>query len=318
MCRTKNELPKVAVLMSTYNGEKYLREQIESILNQKNVLVHLFIRDDGSTDGTKRILVDYQGLGNVHVDYSENIGCGESFWQLMCTCSGFDYYAFSDQDDVWLEDKLVRAIRIINERADKGKPTLYCANFWLVDEKLRELEQERIFGLGKLGKDNLIVTNLRACGNSMVWTDELHRIIVSKNNKRNIKITFHDLWVEFFAAMVGDIIIDEKRVLLYRQHRENTSGGSYISNKSSWIKKRLKYIAENRLFGTYEKRHYDELRAKYCLENYTEYLSDERIEALAKVINYRKSVKDTIVLLGSSVCKNTPFKVKVRVLMHRI
>lgn len=93
----------ITVLMSTYNGEKYLKEQLDSILNQEQVDLKLLIRDDGSTDGTVNILKEYE---NSHTNikwYSGlNLGCGKSFFQLVLDAPKSDYYAFVDQDDVWV------------------------------------------------------------------------------------------------------------------------------------------------------------------------------------------------------------------------
>ena len=92
----------VAVLMSTYNGENYIKEQIESIFNQKGVIVKLYVRDDGSKDRTLEILKDY----NVNLEKGTNIGYIKSFMWLIKNVPFADYYALADQDDVWDEDKL--------------------------------------------------------------------------------------------------------------------------------------------------------------------------------------------------------------------
>ena len=97
---------QVAVLMSTYNGEKYIRDQIDSILSQIKVNVTLFIRDDGSTDSTVKIITQYtEKYSNIKFWVGENIGVGNSFMQLLYSLTDeFDYYAFSDQDDIWLNE----------------------------------------------------------------------------------------------------------------------------------------------------------------------------------------------------------------------
>lgn len=106
--------PTVSVLMSTYNGAKYIREQIDSILNQKDVNVELLIRDDGSSDNTAEICKEYQKKNtNIRFYQGENIGVGKSFMELLKKAPEADYYSFSDQDDVWLEDKLSRAVKMI-------------------------------------------------------------------------------------------------------------------------------------------------------------------------------------------------------------
>ena len=101
-------MDKVAILMSTYNGEKYLDEQIGSILAQEGVDVTLYIRDDGSSDRTAEIIKYYcKRYHNVSFTQGENLGVGNSFMQLVYDAKDvYDYYAFADQDDIWLRDKL--------------------------------------------------------------------------------------------------------------------------------------------------------------------------------------------------------------------
>ena len=106
----------ILVLMSTYNGEKYLKEQIDSILAQKNVEVTIQVRDDGSTDGTIRILEEYQKCGKLNWYSSTNMGPAKSFLDLVYNAPlKYDYYAFCDQDDYWKEDKLYKAIETVSE-----------------------------------------------------------------------------------------------------------------------------------------------------------------------------------------------------------
>ena len=108
--------PRVSVLMSTYNGEKYLHEQINSILGQQGVEIHLLIRDDGSSDGTVEICKEYAKKYNQITFYQgENLGVGKSFLDLLKHAPDADYYSFADQDDVWLEDKIIRAVTMIKK-----------------------------------------------------------------------------------------------------------------------------------------------------------------------------------------------------------
>ena len=132
-------MDKVYVLMSTYNGDKYLKEQLESILDQKNINVSIFIRDDGSTDNTEMIIKSFcDNHNNIHYFSGENIGYGKSFMELIKNVpNDAEYYAFSDQDDVWKLDKLISAIQAIREISE---PALYCALPEYVDQNLVPLE----------------------------------------------------------------------------------------------------------------------------------------------------------------------------------
>ena len=95
--------------MSTYNGEKYLSQQIDSILNQKEIDVHLFIRDDGSYDNTWKLLEEYkQKYEKINIISAKNVGVGNSFMNLLYSVPNiYDYYAFSDQDDIWEPNKII-------------------------------------------------------------------------------------------------------------------------------------------------------------------------------------------------------------------
>lgn len=117
---------KFEILMSTYNGEKYLREQLDSILAQTNVNVHITIRDDGSSDGTADILDDYQEkYPNKITVYSKgNIrkGYAKSFIELLkLAIPDADYYAFADQDDVWLPEKCYVAAKKLEKCSNEVK-----------------------------------------------------------------------------------------------------------------------------------------------------------------------------------------------------
>ena len=110
-------MKKVFVILSAYNGERYLREQVESILAQTGVEVTLLIRDDGSQDGTPGIMKDIQAVNaNVRCVYGENIGFRCSFYNMLLESDDtYDYYAFSDQDDVWDADKLSHAVELLEQ-----------------------------------------------------------------------------------------------------------------------------------------------------------------------------------------------------------
>ena len=101
---------RIAILMSTYNGASYLKEQIDS-LEKQDVPVDIFIRDDGSTDKTIDILKKYQSKPNVHIEYGINLGYKKSFMTLLMKVNDYDYYAFCDQDDIWLPNKISCAVK---------------------------------------------------------------------------------------------------------------------------------------------------------------------------------------------------------------
>ena len=307
---------KVCVLMSTYNGERYLKEQIDSILNQKNVDIKLLIRDDGSKDSTVSIIKEYQKKTDNIVElypFKCNIGFAESFWELLLNAPKADFYAFADQDDFWLDEKLSTAVEYLEK---KTIPCLYASNFWLVDENLKKIEQEPLFTMEAVRPENLIITNTRACGNTMVWNRKLQELVLLHPEKEMIT-TYHDIRLEFMAAMLGEFYIDLNRTILYRQHTNNVSGGSVTASKKYWLKGRWKQVRK-RLFGSEEEKHYEEYRAKIFLKNYRPYLSEEKINYLNSVINYRKNINKTFELLKSNVCEGVAIRIKIRILLHKV
>ena len=101
----------IAIMLSTYNGEKYIRKQLDSLVNQSyKAYMKVFVRDDGSTDNTLSILEEYIEKINLTIIKGENVGPGKSFWKLFMNQNiNADYYAFCDQDDIWDSDKLKKA-----------------------------------------------------------------------------------------------------------------------------------------------------------------------------------------------------------------
>ena len=116
---------RVQVLLSTYNGQKYLKELMDSVLNQDFPNLEILVRDDGSTDKTLHILEKYSGLKNVQILQGKNIGVVRSFFALLeASPPDAEYIAFCDQDDVWKEDKVSRAVGILEKHGD-NTPIMY-------------------------------------------------------------------------------------------------------------------------------------------------------------------------------------------------
>ena len=220
---------QVAVLMSTYNGEKYIREQIDSILSQIKVNVTLFIRDDGSTDSTVKIITQYtEKYSNIKLWVGENIGVGNSFMQLLYSLTDeFDYYSFSDQDDIWLNEKLERAIEKISKNT---VPTLYVSNQILVDKNGRKL------GMRYVQKPDLsymqTLSNNKATGCTMLWNKALNDRLTDINarpSKILLDNRIHDVWISAVAGLIGEIVYDQNGYILYRQHENNVVGVKKIT-----------------------------------------------------------------------------------------
>lgn len=231
------KIHNIVVAMSTYNGELYIQEQIDSILEQKNVKVDLFVRDDDSKDKTLEILKTYaKKRNNIHFIKGENLGVGNSFMELLYSIGcQYDYYAFADQDDVWLPDKLNQGIAKIE---DSDKPRLYVSNQILVDKDLNMLKMRFEVPPGVSFKQILCQNQVSGC--TMIWNRKMQELLVNANrrpSKELLKNRIHDVWVAMVASVAGKIIYDENSYILYRQHENNVVGVKKNSIIKQWMKK---------------------------------------------------------------------------------
>lgn len=212
---------RIAVIVSTFNGEKYLDEQMQSILAQHfsmPVEMSIFVRDDGSTDGTCSLLSKYMG-SNFEVIKGENRGVCASFLSaLEFVPDSFDYIALCDQDDVWHDDKLDRAISVLSD-CDHSVPQLYCSEYIFCDAELNPIGRS---SLNKRGVcfDNLLFENV-CSGNTMVMNRTLRRLASALGGDG---VYCHDWWLAQLAAAIGVIHYDRKFYSLdYRRIGENAS-----------------------------------------------------------------------------------------------
>ena len=214
---TDSQKNTITVLMSTYHGEKYLTEQIESIINQKDVNVNLFVRDDGSTDKTLTILRQYQEKGALTFYTGDNLGPQRSFLQLLQHAPKCDYYAFADQDDVWLSDKLSTGIESLKEHEDG--PALYFSQTQLTDADLHPIPSVVIHPHLTFG-EMLIYKFIGGC--TMIMNNALRTTV---GNYVPAKMPMHDLWI-YSIALAADayVVFDPNPHILYRQHGNNTIG----------------------------------------------------------------------------------------------
>lgn len=225
--------PSVAVIMSTFNGENYLKEQIESILNQINVDVSIFIRDDGSTDNTINIIEEYIRNGaKIDLEIGENCGPGSSFMRkLYSSPDSFEYYSYSDQDDIWLPDKLSRSIYCLRE----NKKQLYMSNLMCIDKDGNEIGL-RNTDIPNINPYSILCSN-ETNGCTMVFTNQFYRILTDKS-KRPDEILFsarcHDTWTAIIGVFMDAFVYDYNFTMLYRQHDNNVVGAT---NKYGFRKK---------------------------------------------------------------------------------
>lgn len=274
---------KIAVLMSTYNGEKYIDEQIESIISQNGEFeLELFVRDDGSTDQTIQILKKYENLGVLKYYEGTNKGPALSFLELLKKYKGYDYYAFSDQDDYWKQGKLKAAI---NRLGLNKVPTLYFSNAEIVDSRLEYL------GSNVYKKScNLSIETISCAGGilgcTVVVNSSLAKFIQKYQEPKNIKM--HDFYIaEVCLALGGKIIYDSDSHIKYRQHDDNVVG--VAKGKLNAIKDRIQKIILKNEVGI-------DNQAKEILDIYGENIKEEERKWLEKVATYNDSIINRIKL----------------------
>lgn len=208
---------KVQVLLSTYNGERYVQDLVESVLNQSEVEVELLIRDDGSTDKTRPIL---QSLADKHskikLIFGDNIGVVGSFFELLKVSNGAHYYAFADQDDIWKPEKLSAAVQLLKQ-IDTDIPTMYYSKLEFVDENLHHIgfSSNPVYS----GFNNALVQN-QATGCTVVLNEKAQSIIVG--NLPNWAL-MHDWWCYLVTSAFGKIVYDKNSYILYRKHGKNVT-----------------------------------------------------------------------------------------------
>lgn len=231
-------MKSILVIVSTYNGKKYLHEQLESIFKQKNVECLILVRDDGSLDGTQELLEKYKEKGKLEWYTGQHLNVSKSYFDLLIKSVEYDvdYIAFCDQDDVWDSDKLYIATEKLSE-IDPSIPALYYCGQHLVDSKLNFIAEH-------------ILNNKRNCATRFVLSDFagctgvfninlLHEVVKYEPSY----MLMHDSWIlKVCLCLGGKLIIDPKPHICYRQHGGNTVGLG--RNFTAYLKQVKQYIFE--------------------------------------------------------------------------
>lgn len=231
--------PGVTVLLSSYNGAKYIEDQVRSILTQRGVRVWLVIRDDGSTDKTPEILTRLAGEhDNISIRLKENVGFIKSFFDLLKNADvNSEFYSFSDQDDIWLPDKLVVGVSALSIKSDT--PAMYCSRTEYVNASLRHLSFSPAHKPQKIGFGNALVQNV-ATGCTIILNGDARKLIVENLPESCLA---HDWWVYLVVSAFGSVIYDQAAHIKYRQH-----GGNVVGASSSFITNAIKRT--RRFFGS--------------------------------------------------------------------
>jgi len=216
-------LPLVCVLLSLYNGERYLGEQLESLARQRDVRIHIEARDDGSSDGSVELFEQTCArLGLSHnIVRGTNVGAAESFFELMFQdLDRFDYVALCDQDDVWREDKLSYAVAALAPLGPGA--ALYGSTHTLTDEQLNPLSDSS--APREVGFGNAVIENVLQ-GATVVMNRAGAALIRAIGRPRHSLM--HDGWCYLVFSALGAVVFDPRPTILYRQHQNNVVGATH-------------------------------------------------------------------------------------------
>lgn len=289
----------VTVMMSTYNGEKFLRKQLDSILAQElpsDTELKIIVRDDCSSDGTVAILEEYRDKYADKLSYyvGENIRPEHSFRHLTVNCPKSDYYAYSDQDDYWYPDKLARALQRIRSEEDGETPILYSSNVMVADAELNPvapMRSETIY----TDFAHVLIYNV-STGCTIVYNDKAQDEIVKYNMDENLVI-MHDRLADLIVSMFGKIIYDMTPSMLYRQHGGNVCGEQSLGKFKSFVKRVKRFLGPSNSIRSD--------RARMLLDLYGDRLSEEKKQLLYALGYYKTDKRARKYLL-----KNKQFAVK--------
>lgn len=307
-------MESILILCSVYNGEKYLNQQINSILHQQGVITYLIIRDDGSSDNSLKLLNELyiENPNRIRIIAGKNLGCSKSFYTLLLEATKetkFSYVAFADQDDVWMKDKLVRAVEKLRLYGSDSI-SLYSSNLLVVDKNLNVLGKmwpERTnYSIG----NSLIESYAAGC--TVVFTNGLLRFFLQHLPG---SFQYHDKWLFHSCLLFGNLIYDENAYILYRQHGNNVEGAGFT------LKDKIKHFLYS--ISQIKKQNYKEEEAVKLLSVYSNELSDEQLELLEIIAYYRNDIKKRLKFLRgykglsmNGVLSN--LKLKIRIIIGKV
>lgn len=299
---------KIAILMSTYNGQKYVDEQLKSLSNQtlKDDMT-VYIRDDGSVDDTVKIVESWMTKLNIVLYKGDNIGPANSFWNLFMNSEiQGDYYAFCDQDDIWDENKIQKGVEALeNFNSDAA---LWCSNCRLIDadsividEKM--YKQQLTFSI----ISQLVSGTIQGC--AMMFNNSLRKYVYGK---KITKFPMHDYVMITYAIAAGRVIYDSTPSFSYRIHSNNV-----VANEG---KSKIKHITDS-VNKWFSKEHIYENSsfAKRILEDNIDYLDQETVDYINNLVNCKKSFAHRLKIvknpLSTTVSKKAERSYKIRVML---
>lgn len=269
-------MSKVIVIISTYNGENHIERQLDSIFEQEGVEIAALIRDDNSKDNTIRVVEEYI---NKHPKYEirlvvgQNVGFAESFWTALSFSGDADYYAFSDQDDVWKKDKLFKCIGVMNEDADI--PQLSYCKMQRSNELLERLdEQVEILKPGQLTKKLTLIKTYNYGAATIINRSAKDLVCRVWPDIDDLP---HDMWIGTLCYWFGKIYFVNEELYYWIRYDTSVTGEG---TKNTGIKYRIK--------KTLQKKSYPNICAD-LINYYDDLLIEEDRVFLNRVCGYKKN-----------------------------
>lgn len=270
---------KVNILMSTYNGQQFLAEQIRSIQEQSYTDWTLFIRDDGSSDNTKEILKDFERQDSrIHLidsDKSDNLGVIKSFHKLV-NHDRADYYFFSDQDDVWLPNKLELSLKEAqNYLADF--PLMVYMDLKVVNQDLEIMTESMVKSQSHHANTELVqeLTENTVTGGVAMINHALAEMWQETDD-----ILMHDWYLALLASAFGNLVFIDQPGELYRQHSDNVLGARTLSKRfKKWIRPHILFAVYWDLIKNSQKQ------ARHLLQMPLSQSNRELIEAFVTIMD---------------------------------
>lgn len=285
-------MPKITILLSTYNGEEYLKEQLDSLFIQTYKNIEIIVRDDGSSDKTLEMLKFYD---IKLLSSNGNIGIKKSFETLLryaCENSDAEYFMFCDQDDVWNQDKIEKTLEKMKELENlygNNIPLLVHTDLEVVDENLKTISSSMWKSQHINPKSNslnkLLIQNIITGCTTMI-----NRTTVLKSLPISLNAIMHDWWIGLFVASFGKIGFLEEATIKYRQHGKNDTGSKKFNLKyilrNFNSKDTDKYIVQSKSFLESYKEELDE-KSRIMLEDFSSIKEKPYLQRVSIILKYK-------------------------------